>query len=99
MKKVTVIGGSGFLGSYISDELTKRGYDVLIADKQHSVYLKNPPPVSFEDAMRTLTLLHGIYRSAELGTWVNLSENNQSVRLGRPNKDLSALYLAPEPKI
>lgn len=56
-------------------------------------------PVSFEDAMRTLTLLHGIYRSAELGTWVDLSENIQSDRLGRPDKDLSALYLTPEPKV
>ncbi len=41
MKKVVVFGGSGFLGSYIADELTHRGYDVLIADIEKSKYLKN----------------------------------------------------------
>jgi len=56
-----------------------------------------PPPVSFEDGMRTLTLLHGIYRSAELETWVDLSEKNQSERLGRPNDFISNNYRTPEP--
>ncbi len=31
-KKVIVFGGSGFLGSYVVDELAKRGYNVTIAD-------------------------------------------------------------------
>lgn len=32
MKKAVVFGGSGFLGSYIADELAARGYGVTIAD-------------------------------------------------------------------
>lgn len=32
MKNVVVFGGSGFLGSYVSDELTSRGYNVKIVD-------------------------------------------------------------------
>lgn len=32
MKKVVVFGGSGFLGSYIVDELIKRNYNVINAD-------------------------------------------------------------------
>lgn len=32
MKKTVVFGGSGFLGSYVADELSRRGYDVLVAD-------------------------------------------------------------------
>jgi UDP-glucose 4-epimerase len=32
MTKVVVFGGSGFLGSYVCDELVHRGYDVTIAD-------------------------------------------------------------------
>ena len=31
-KKALVIGGSGFIGSYVCKELSERGYDVLIAD-------------------------------------------------------------------
>ena len=32
MKKVIVFGGSGFLGSYLSEELKRRGYDITVAD-------------------------------------------------------------------
>ncbi len=32
MKKVIVFGGAGFLGGYVSDELVKRGYKVIIYD-------------------------------------------------------------------
>lgn len=31
-KKVVVFGGCGFLGSYVVDELARRGYDVIAAD-------------------------------------------------------------------
>jgi len=37
-KKVVVFGGSGFLGSYVCDELTRRGYHVVIADLNPSIY-------------------------------------------------------------
>jgi UDP-glucose 4-epimerase len=40
MKRVVVFGGSGFLGSYVSDELTRRGYDVTIADLVPSKYIQ-----------------------------------------------------------
>lgn len=36
MKKVCVIGGSGFLGSHVADELTLAGYDVSIFDARIS---------------------------------------------------------------
>ncbi len=40
MKKIIIIGGSGFLGSYVADECTRRGYAVVIADLNTSNYLK-----------------------------------------------------------
>lgn len=40
LTKVVVFGGSGFLGSYVADELTRRGYAVTIADINSSIYLK-----------------------------------------------------------
>jgi len=40
MKKVVIFGGSGFLGSYIADELSRRKYSVVIADIEPSVYLQ-----------------------------------------------------------
>lgn len=38
--KVLVIGGSGFLGSHVADELTAAGHDVTIYDKKESPYLQ-----------------------------------------------------------
>ena len=38
-KKVVVFGGSGFLGSYVAEELNERGYEVVIADIQKSKYV------------------------------------------------------------
>ncbi len=40
MKRVLVIGGSGFLGSHIADELSELGYKVTVFDKIKSLYLK-----------------------------------------------------------
>ena len=40
MKKVVIFGGSGFLGSYVADELTRRSYHVTIADINKSKYLQ-----------------------------------------------------------
>ena len=39
-KKVLVIGGAGFLGSHVADELSDRNYIVSIYDKKKSPYLK-----------------------------------------------------------
>ena len=41
MKKVVIFGGSGFLGSYVADELTRRNYQVTIADLTESKYLQS----------------------------------------------------------
>ena len=38
--KVCVIGGSGFLGSFVCDFLTKKGSYVKIFDKKKSKFLK-----------------------------------------------------------
>lgn len=40
MKKVVIFGGSGFLGSYVADECSRRGYEVVIADIVPSPYLQ-----------------------------------------------------------
>ena len=39
-KKVSVFGGSGFMGSHLCDMLTDQGYNVTIFDKKKSEFLK-----------------------------------------------------------
>lgn len=41
MSKVVVFGGSGFLGSYVVDELTRRGFNVTIVDVFKSNHSQN----------------------------------------------------------
>ena len=41
MKKVVIFGGSGFLGSYVADELLRRGFSVIVADLYKSKYLND----------------------------------------------------------
>jgi UDP-glucose 4-epimerase len=41
MKKVVLFGGSGFLGSYVADELIGRGFDVTVADLYKSENVQN----------------------------------------------------------
>lgn len=43
------------------------------------------PPVSADEALMTTKLIHALYRSEELGCWVNLSDNPVSDRLGAVN--------------
>ena len=40
MKNILVLGGSGFLGSHVADELSSRGYKVFIFDVRKSPYLR-----------------------------------------------------------
>lgn len=41
MNKVIVFGGSGFLGSYVADELIRRNYEVVVADLHKSAYISD----------------------------------------------------------
>ena len=40
-KKVLVVGGSGFLGSHVADELTQKGYEVTIFDQKKSTWIND----------------------------------------------------------
>ena len=38
--KILVTGGSGFLGSNVADELSRRGHQVVIFDKKKSKWIR-----------------------------------------------------------
>ena len=40
MDRVVVTGGAGFMGSHTADELTRRGYDVLVFDQVESPWVR-----------------------------------------------------------
>ena len=55
-------------------------------------------PVSRQDCLGTLKLLHAFYRSDEKGGWVDVDSVEQSDRLGRVDDALSDLYRTPRPE-
>jgi UDP-glucose 4-epimerase len=56
LKKVLVIGGSGFLGSHVADALTDAGFDVCIFDKSPSNYLKENQQMIVGDILNSQDL-------------------------------------------
>ena len=64
--------------------------DIIASFNQAAAY-----PVSQEDALGTIKLLHAFYRSDEEGGWVDVDSDRQSTRLGRANEEISNLYRTP----
>ncbi len=55
-----------------------------------------PYPVSPEDCLGTLRLLHAFYRSDEAGGWADVDTDAESERLGRADDKISSLYRTPQ---
>lgn len=49
--KVIVFGGSGFIGSHVVDALTQDGYNVVVFDKNESMYLKKDQKMIIGDIL------------------------------------------------
>ena len=64
MMKVAVIGGSGFLGSYVCDELLCRGFEVHVLDRKPSDYLRKGMNFQTCDIMDSQGLLE-IFESSK----------------------------------
>ena len=56
------------------------------------------PAVRLDDGMQTIRLLHALYSSDEQGAWVDVASAGESLRLGRPDDTLGAIYRTPRPK-
>ena len=78
------------------------GHDVLIQSISETLLHNKPQLITFEDGLQTIKLLHAIYRSDELGGWVDVESVGDSDRLGKPDDLLSCLYrtaFSSSPKI
>lgn len=73
------------------------GHDVMMQRISAAAQDGTAAPVEFEDAMKTIKLLHALYRSDEKREWVALDGAVDSSRLGTPDETLSDLYRTPAP--
>jgi UDP-glucose 4-epimerase len=56
MKKVCVIGGAGFLGSHVCDQLSESGYQVLVYDRTVSPWLRSGQTMVEADILDEMAL-------------------------------------------
>ncbi|OGT32136.1 MAG: hypothetical protein A3E87_04925 [Gammaproteobacteria bacterium RIFCSPHIGHO2_12_FULL_35_23] len=68
------------------------GHNKVIEEVANSILYDKQFLVEFDDGLQTIKLLHAIYRSDELGTWVEVNEAKDSKRLGVPDEALLQLY-------
>ena len=59
--RIAVLGGSGFIGSHVADELSKAGHKVTIFDKKKSKWLRNDQEMLVGDIFNYDGLSHLIH--------------------------------------
>ena len=91
MKKVVVFGGSGFLGSYVADELTQRGYDVLIADIKKTQYLQQTQTFNKCDILDVNDVKSVIDGAAIVYNFAGLADIDESIHLPKQTMEQNVI--------
>ena len=87
MKKVVVIGGSGFIGSHVADYLSEAGYQVTIYDSNYSSWLSADQEMVVGDLLDEKKLNQTIMDAEFVYNFAALSDLNES--LVNPQKTIS----------
>jgi UDP-N-acetyl-2-amino-2-deoxyglucuronate dehydrogenase len=69
-----------------------RGHQEMYEDIAAFLFKNIPYPVSQEDCLGSISLLHAFYVSGEISDWVEIAARHQSTKLGRTDEQLSDLY-------
>ena len=80
-----------------SGDIYGKGHAEIYRNIRSTLAEGAPYPVSRDDCLRTIRLLHAFYCSDERGGWVTVDDGGESTRLGRPDESLAALYRTPAP--
>jgi len=78
-KVVVVFGGSGFLGSYIADELSRRNYRVVIADISKSLYMKQDHEFKLVDILDLDNILDIIKDASVIYNFAAVADLNEAI--------------------
>jgi UDP-N-acetyl-2-amino-2-deoxyglucuronate dehydrogenase len=79
-----------------SNNVYGNGHQKMYEDIAASFLNNSTFPVSREDALNTVKLLHAFYCSDEQDKWVDVDTDQESSRLGRQNEEVSQIYRTPE---
>ena len=86
--RITIFGGSGFLGSHVADTLTERGYEVVIFDKKLSQWLQKNQEMILGDICKLDEVEKAIKGSKFVYNFAGLSDLNEGA-----NKPLETINL------
>jgi len=87
MKKVVVIGGSGFIGSHVADQLTNTGFQVIIYDKNESKWLRSKQEMVVGDVQDKKALDQVINGADVVYNFAALADINRA--LDEPDKTVN----------
>lgn len=90
-KKVAVIGGSGFLGSHVADQLSESGYDVWIYDRSPSPWLRPDQKMVVGDLLEVDKLNEVIANAYAVYNFAALADLNEA--LDKPIKTIEVNIL------
>lgn len=86
MKRVVVFGGSGFLGSYVADELSRRNYEVVIADVRNSKFLSPGQAHADCDIMNPDAVAEAVKKADIVYNFAGLADIDLSIK--RPKETM-----------
>ena len=77
-RTITVIGGSGFIGSHVADQLSEEGYQVKIFDRKDSPWKKENQEMIVGDMLDTGILNKAIAGSKAVYNFAALGDLDQA---------------------
>ena len=96
--KIIVTGGSGFLGSHVADELSKRGHDVTIFDKKKSKWIRSDQKMYLGDILNARDLENVIKGADVVFHFAALADIDEAFKrpIEAANVNISGTVLALE---
>jgi UDP-glucose 4-epimerase len=91
MKKAVVFGGSGFLGSYVADELSSRGFAVVIADVKESSYLAKGQAFQRCDVMDPGAVAKAVQGAVVVYNFAGLADLDESINMPKETMEQNVI--------
>ena len=77
--KIAVLGGSGFIGSHVADELSKKGHKVTIFDKKKSKWLRRDQKMLVGDILNYTVLANAIRNNQIVYNFAAISDLDKAM--------------------